>query len=67
MSDLEVMIILIEGKYPKIERNSIFKMHELLKKEFNVNISFTDIEFFYGIHEDFEHLNRQIEYGNNNY
>lgn len=62
MSDLELMIILIEGEYPRSERNTPFKMKNLILKEFNISYSEQDILKFYGLVEDYSMQNRQVEY-----
>lgn len=63
MTDLKLMIILIEGEYPRNERNTPDKMRELIKKEFEVNVSENEILGFYGLIEDYSHLSREVEYG----
>ena len=62
--ELKIAIILIEGEYPRELRNTPSKMKELLKKEFNLTISESAIEQFYGISEDYEKYNRQVHYEN---
>lgn len=67
MDDLKIMIILIEGEYARIKRNTALKMQTLLLKEFKVEISRISILTFYGLNEDYEHQNRIIEYHGREY
>jgi len=61
--DLQTMIILIEGEYNSQDRNTPGKMVSLIKKEFNESIDENDILNFYNISfEDYEQINRNIEY-----
>ncbi len=62
--ELRIAIILIEGEYPRELRSTPSKMKGLLKKEFNLTISESTIEQFYGISEDYEKYNRQVFYEN---
>lgn len=63
MIELQTMIILIEDKYNRIERNTPEKMSKLILKEFNKRISENEILNFYGLNEDYERQSNQIEYG----
>lgn len=63
MTDLHIMIILIEGEYPRESRNTPSKMKILLLKEFEVNVPEKDILFEYGIVEDYENESKKIEDG----
>ena len=54
MEELKTMIFLIEGEYLPHERNTAEKMVNLIKKEFNKDISKYDIEQFYGLSIDYE-------------
>lgn len=67
MTELQTMIILIEGEYEHHHRNTPEKLSKLIKKEFNVDISENEINHFYGLTEDYERINRQIENGYNYY
>ena len=60
--ELQTAIILIEGEYPREERNTAPKMVALIEKEFGEKISEEDINQFYGLSQDYERINRQIEY-----
>jgi hypothetical protein len=60
--ELRTMIILIEGEYSSIERNTPGKMVALLHKEFDVTYSEQDILNFYGItFDDYEREERRYE------
>jgi len=63
MTDLHIMIILIEGEYSRESRNTPSKMKALLLKEFEVNVSEKEILFEYGITEDYEIESKRIENG----
>lgn len=67
LTDLKLMIILIEGEYPACKRNTPFKMKALLLEEFDVNVSENEILCEYGLIEDYEMENNKVEYGINNY
>lgn len=61
-NDIKVMISLIEEEYPRVDRNTPLKMRILIKKEFDVDVTESTISSVTGIEEDFEYLNRKIEY-----
>ena len=63
MTDLQLMITLIEGVHPRQSRNTPSKMVKLIKEEFEEDISESEILNSYGIVEDFSLINRQINYG----
>lgn len=63
MTELQIMIILIEGEYQIHERNTAEKMSKLIKKEFDKVVSENEINHFYGLTEDYERINRAIEHG----
>lgn len=63
MIELQTMIILIEGKYDRSERNAPELMSNLIFKEFNKRISEQEILNFYGLSEDYEEQSYQVEYG----
>lgn len=65
MTDLQIMVTLLEGEYPYEQRNTVGKLILLLKKEFNVEFREPDIMNMYPPQEDYEHENRSIEYGYN--
>lgn len=62
-NEILVMISLIEEEYPREDRNTPMKMRNLIKKEFDMDISPTTIQSIVGIDEDYERENRRIEYG----
>lgn len=62
-NEILVMISLIEEQYPRMDRNTPMKMRNLIKKEFDMDISPATIESIVGIDEDYERENRRIEYG----
>lgn len=63
MTDLQIMISLIEGEYQQCDRNTPEKMITLIKKEFDKNVSKSDILNFYGLQEDYEKISWQVDYG----
>ena len=65
MSDLEIMIILIEGEYSRTDRNTTLKMKALLLKEFDYSATEQEILKVYGLSEDYETESRKVEYGYN--
>lgn len=67
MTELQIMITLIEGEYQHHERNTPDKIISLIKKEFDKTVSQVDILNFYGLQEDYEKINWQIEHGYYNY
>ena len=62
-NEILVMISLIEEEYPREDRNTPMKMRNLIKKEFDMDISPTTIQSIVGIDEDYERENKRIEYG----
>lgn len=62
--ELQTMIILIEGIYHREDRNTPEKLSELIKLEFEEDVSETEILNFYNLGEDYERITREIENGN---
>lgn len=60
--ELQTMIILLEREYRPEQRNTPELMVSLIKKDFDRDVSEEDIINFYGLNEDWERKNRQIEY-----
>lgn len=65
MTDLQIMIILIEGEYSREVRNTTLKMKNLLLKEFEINVSESEIMSACGLEENYELESKKIKYGYN--
>ena len=65
--ELEVMIKLIEDKYPREQRNTPTKMSEVIEREFNVKVAPSAILSLLGADEDYEREQRRMNYGTDCY
>lgn len=65
MTNLQLMITLIEGHYKRTDRNTVPKMIKLIKKEFKVNVFESEVLHAYGLDEDYEMESYKIENGYN--
>ena len=61
--ELEFIISVIELKYDIKERNTIYKIKQLIKKHFNKIVDEQDISLFYGLTENYEKESKRFEYG----